>query len=238
MNKVFEYDSTIITHRTINTEEIEGTDFVFYEDRREVNDDGNIYTRIYIGATSKENIESVTGLNNINDNIKAPKMYEGKANIVAIDKDDYQKVMNGDIHITDTIRYLKDIDYSDDKYILVLWNWGSYKVADLNYKFISIPINFGYIGACVDNERYNLNKLLEKLKNDECVLHREELEITKIPYYNCDYEVGKTKSIEFDYLLSDDIYNEIMNMNMDTYEMKQYILDNIIGAKECEKNNG
>lgn len=232
MNKVFEYDSTLITHRTINTEEIKGTDFVFYEDIREVNENGKSYIKRHKGVTSKENIESVTGLSHISKQVKAPKMYDGIAIVAAIDKDDYQKVMNADIHITDAIKDLKGIDYSEDKYILVLWNWLSYKIADLNYNFISIPIKFRYIDG-VDNKKYNLYDLLEKLKNDERVCHKEKLKITKIPWYN---RIDKrTESIEFNYLLPDNIYNEVIGM--DSFKMKRYILDNIIGAKECEINH-
>ena len=234
MNKVFETTSTVITHRIINTEEIEGTDFVFYIYIREINEDEKSYTKIYKGVTSKENIHAVTGMKDIKDQIKAPKMYNKEAIVAAINKNNYRKVMNGDLHITDAVEDLGCIDYTEDKYILVLWNWGSYKIADLNYNFISIPINFGYVDGCVDNQRYDLNKLIEKLKNDKHVCYRKELKITNIPYYNCDYENGKTKSIEFKYLLPNDIYNEIIGM--DSFMMRQYILRNIIGAKECEIN--
>lgn len=107
MNKVFEYDCEVITHRTINTEEIEGTDFVFYEDIREIFDGGNFLEEVYKGATSKENINSVIAMMNIENIVKAPRMYEKKAIVAAINKDNYQKVMNGDMYIEDAIEYLK-----------------------------------------------------------------------------------------------------------------------------------
>ena len=237
MKKIFEYDYEVITHRTINTEEIKGTDFVFYEDIREVNENGNenFYIKRHKGVTSKENIEAVTGMDDIDDIVKTPKMYEGKAIVAVISKDDYQKLMNGELHITEVVQYLKNIDYSEDKYILVLYNWMSYKIADLNYNFISIPISFDFIDSGVDNYKYDLNKLLKKLKNDEHVCHRENLKISDVPYYISDYEDRITKVIEFKYLLPNDIYNEIVNM--DSYTIKKYILDNIIGAKEYEINH-
>lgn len=234
MNKVFEYDCEVITHRTINTEEIEGTDFVFYEDIREIVQNGNFCTEVYKGVTSKENINSVIGLGDIENIVKTPRMYEKKAIVAAINKDNYQKVMNGDMYIEDAIEHLKNIDYSKNKYVLVLWSWLSNKIADLNYNFISVPIHFGYINGFVDNSKYDLNQLLEKLKNDERVCHRENLKITDIPYYNRDYEEGITKQIEFSYLLTDKEYDDITNINP-TFKVSQYILDNIIGAKECEK---
>lgn len=235
MNKVFEYDCEVITHRTINTEEIEGTDFVFYEDVREVFDGGNFLEEVYKGVTSKENINSVIAMMNIENTVKSPRMYEKKAVVAAINKDNYQKVMNGDMYIEDAIEHLKNIDYSEDKYILVLWNWLSNKIADLKYNFISIPIHFGYLNGFVDNSKYDLNHLLEKLKNDERVCHRENLKITDIPYYNRDYKEGRTKQIKFSYLLTDKEYDDIVNINS-TFKLPQYILNNIIGAKECEKS--
>ena len=234
MNKVFEYDCEVITHRTINTEEIEGTDFVFYEDVREIFDSGNFLEEVYKGVTSKENINSVIAMMNIENIVNAPRMYEKKAVVAAINKDNYQKVMNGDMYIGDAIEHLKNINYSEDKYILVLWNWLSNKIADLNYNFISIPIYFGYLNGSVDDSKYDLNHLLEKLKNDERVCHRENLKITDIPYYNRDYEERRTKQIKFSYLLTDKEYNDIVNINP-TFKAVQYILNNIIGAKECEK---
>lgn len=235
MNKVFEYDCEVITHRTINTEEIEGTDFVFYEDVREIVQNGNFCTEVYKGVTSKENINSVIGLGDIENIVKAPRMYEKKAIVAAINKDNYQKVMNGDMYIEDAIEHLKNIDYSKNKYVLILWSWLSNKIADLDYNFISIPIHLGYMNGFVDNSKYDLNQLLEKLKNDERVCHRENLKITDIPYYDRDYEERRTKQIEFSYLLTDKEYDDIANINP-TFKSSQYILDNIIGAKECEKS--
>lgn len=237
MKKVFEVTTTKTTYRTVNIEEIEGTDFVYYEDVRSINEDGNFYVKRYKGITSKENVNEykLKGLDFINDTVKSPKMYEKKAMVAAIDREDFEHVIHGYKHITDVIQYLKDIDdfMNNEKYILVLWNWMSNKIADLNYNFISIPISFGYIDGAVDNFYYDLNKLLNKLKKDPNVCNKENLKISDIPYYNCDYEDGRTKSIEFKYLLPYDIYDEIMSKNLASNTIRNYILKEVIGAEEC-----
>lgn len=237
MNKIFEITTTKTTYRSVNIEEIEGTDFVYYEDERSINEDGNSYIEKYKGITSKENIDEykLKGLDFIKDIVKAPKMYEKKAVVAAIDKDDFKYVLNGNMHISDAIQNLKNTDdfINNEKYMLVLWNWQSHKIADLNYNFISIPISFGYIDGCVDNYNYDLDKLLDKLKNDSNVCNKENLKISDIPYYNCNYEEGRTKFISFKYLLSNDKYNELISKNLDYYTVRDYILKEIICAEEC-----
>lgn len=234
MKETFTFDSTIITHRVVNTKEIEGTDFVFYEDCRVINEDGISRTEVYKGITSLENIKNITGIKAVETKVKAPKMYKGTAIVAAIEKSDYEKLRAGDLHITDAVKQVKDINDLDDTYILVLYNVGSQRIADLNYKFISIPIHFGYIGTEVDNSQYNLIKLLEKLKNDKHVCHRDQLKISNIPYYN--RIEGREKCIEFDYLLPDDVYNTLASEEI--INGRVYILDNIIGAKEFKKPKG
>lgn len=164
-------------------------------------------------------------------------MYEEIAKVAAIDKNDFQNILNGSMFIEDAVKCLNNIDdfMNKDKYILVLWNWLSYEIADLNYNFISTPISLDYMNGCIDNENYDLNKLLEKLKKDKNVLDREDIKITNIPYYNC--YCGRTETIKFKYLLPDDIYNKIEEMNLDYFLKYKYIVDEIIGAKECRKEN-
>lgn len=239
MNEIFETTTTKITHRIVKTKELEGTDFVYYEDIRNINEDGNSYIKQYKGITSKENIDicNLKGLDFIENTVKAPKMYEEIAKVAAINKNDFQNVLNGSMFIEDVVKHLKNIDdfMNKDKYILVLWNWLSYKIADLNYNFISTPISLDYINGGIDNKNYDLHKLLEKLKKDKNVLNRKDIKITNIPYYNCDY--GSTETIKFKYLLPNDIYIKIEEMNLDYFLRYKYIVDEIIGAKECRKEN-
>lgn len=231
MKTVYEFDSTLITHREIHVNNIENTDFVFYEDVRDVVNNGSMSKKICKGITSVKNIQRVKGLNPIDIYVNAPRMYGKHAVVTAIKKETFERVKAGLVYILDAIEEINDVNYLDDKYMIVLWNWESHKIADLNYNFISIPITFNYIDGCVDDGHYDLDKLLEKLKNDPNVCNPSDLKIKDIPYYNC-YE-GHTQFISFKYLLSTADYNKVMNM--DYFAMRKYVLDNIIGAKKFEK---
>ena len=230
MKMIMQTDVVIKTHRMIEIEEIEGTDFAFYTDTRNIDTNGEKRIEVIKNITSMENLISVKGLDKINDVVSAPKMYEGKAVIVAIHKDNFKLVLEGKKHITDVVEKLSAKSYPiPEDYMLALWNWGSYKLADLSYDFISLPIAFGYIDGSVDNETYDLEKLLEKLKNDDNVVDKENLSISSIPYYNA-YE-GKDKSIEFSYLVPTEIYQKVACM--DSYTSHKYILEELIGAEKC-----
>lgn len=232
-NKILDTEIVVKTHRVIEAQEIPGTDFVYYEDIKEINKNGEKHTEKNTGFTSKENIASVSELNPISWKIKAPKMYDKMATIAAIKKSNFNSVLKGKKHITEVIEPANEISYPvTEDYMLVLWNGASHKIANLNYDFISIPISFGYIDGSIDNEIYNLDKLLDILKNDEHVVNRENLTISNIPYYNCDEY--KNKSIEFLYLLPQDIYEK--TSSMDSFLIHKYILENVIGADICKLN--
>lgn len=145
---------------------------------------------------------------------------------MAIAKKDFQQVLNGEKHITDIIENTQINDLSfpiSNDYMLVLWNWKSYKIADLFYNFIPLPIHLNYMNGTVDNERYDLEKLLKKLKEDEHVINRENLKITNIPYYNAEEDINQT--IDFLYLLDKEDYQK--TATMDNLFSTYYILDKI-----------
>lgn len=234
MKKLMEWTVTVKTNRKINVEEIEGTDFAFYEDVREIDTDGEKEVKIIKGVTSKENLNKVQGLDFINDVVYAPKMYDKKAVVATIKKSDFNLVLKGKKHISEAIDWqcLVRLPTSEDC-MMVLWNSSSHTIADLNYNFIPIPIRLGYMDGCVHNGYYKLNKLLNKLKTDDCVVDRESLQISSIPYYN--REDDKDKSIEFKYLLPTDIYERVIQM--DCFERSFYIINEIIKAGDCRKKN-
>lgn len=155
-------------------------------------------------------------------------MYKGKATIEVITKSDLEKVQRGEVHISDVIyqRKHKVKPVKDDE-MLVLWNSGNEKIAYLSGDYIPLPIHIGYIEGNLDNGAYDLQKVLELLKDNKHVLNRENLEIIPIPYYNC-YD-GQNKSIECKYLPDHDDYQTIMSL--DYSDRKYYVLDELIGAK-------
>lgn len=226
MKKLVESKSVVEINRRIEIEEINGTDFAYYVDTKEIETNGVFEKKIQKGVTSMENLKAVKEMEKINDIVVAPKMYEKDAIIVAIAKKDFQQVLNGEKHITDIIENTQINDLSfpiSNDYMLVLWNWKSYKIADLFYNFIPLPIHLNYMNGTVDNERYDLEKLLKKLKEDEHVINRENLKITNIPYYNAEEDINQT--IDFLYLLDKEDYQK--TATMDNLFSTYYILDKI-----------
>lgn len=226
MKKLVESKSVVEINRRIEIEEINGTDFAYYVDTKEIETNGVFEKKIQKGVTSMENLKAVKEMEKINDIVVAPKMYEKDAIIVAIAKKDFQQVLNGEKHITDIIENTQINDLSFpilNDYMLVLWNWKSYKIADLFYNFIPLPIHLNYMNGTVDNERYDLEKLLKKLKEDEHVINRENLKITNIPYYNA--EEDRNQTIDFLYLLDKEDYQK--TATMDNLFSTYYILDKI-----------
>ena len=232
MKKLIEIETIIKTNRRIDIEKIEGTDFAYYTDTREINTDGNVEVKTYYGITSLENLKSVKGLEKIEDKVFAPKMYEGYACVAAINKQNFKEVLSGEKHISEVVENISTLTFPiSNNYLLVLWNWGSYKIADLNYDFISIPIHLNYMNGGVDNEKYDLDKLLKKLKKDKHVINRENLKITNIPYYNVEEERDQT--IDFLYLFDKEDYQEVAEMS--NLSLEYYVLDKIIQADDCRK---
>ena len=232
MKKLIETETVIKTKRRIDIEKIEGTDFACYVDTREINTDGIVETTVDKGITSLENLKAVKGLEKIEDKVSAPKMYEGYACVAAINKQNFKDVLIGKKHISDVIEDVSNLSFPiSNDWLLVLWNWGSYKIADLNYDFISIPIHLNYMNGGVDNEKYDLEKLLKKLKKDKHVINRENLKITNIPYYNAEEERNQT--IDFLYLLDKEDYQKVAEIS--SLSLVYYILDQIIKADDCRK---
>lgn len=226
MKKLVESKSVVEINRRIEIEEINRTDFAYYVDTKEIETNGVFEKKIQKGVTSMENLKAVKEMEKINDIVVAPKMYEKDAIIVAIAKKDFQQVLNGEKHITDIIENTQINDLSfpiSNDYMLVLWNWKSYKIADLFYNFIPLPIHLNYMNGTVDNERYDLEKLLKKLKENEHVINRENLKITNIPYYNAEEDINQT--IDFLYLLDKEDYQK--TATMDNLFSTYYILDKI-----------
>ena len=210
--------------RTIDVEKIENTDFYFYKDTRVIDD--NI--SYMFGATIKDNINKVNGLDKISNEIPASRMYAGKAYIVMISNDNLSNVVNGKKHITDK-DVVEMVKYPlPDNYKLILWNPSAFEIADLNYNFIPLPITFDYF--YINNGNYDLSILLNLLNKDDKVLNRDNLEVKTIPYYN--QTEDETQYIPFKYLPSQDDYDKMIDLKP-RYKCR-YILDNIMNIKDAK----
>lgn len=234
MKKVYETEIVTKINRVIEMKRIEKTNFAFYTDTRIINKNGKEERITYKGISSVENINKAKDLDDVNTKIPVSNMYEKKAKVVILSKKALSDVYAGKKHISEIVEYYtENRPYNKDEDILALWNLCAYELADLDYNFIPLPIQFGYLEGGVSEDKYNLNSLLEKLKLDPYVINKESLQITDIPYYNS-YE-GHTKSIEFLYLPSKELWNEMKKDNKlrNTQAMRKYILNEIINVKDC-----
>lgn len=217
--------------RTINIIPITGTDFCKYIDETIMLDTitNKKDVKTIRGITSKENIDNVCNLEPIASTVSAPKMYGGKAIIAGITESNLNLVRNGHKHITDAIQMIDESNYDSNDLKFILFNGGSNEICDLNYNFISLPIHLDYIDGTVDNEHYDLEKLLTILQNDDHVMNKDKLQISNIPYYNATSDCNQT--INFLYLMDDQTYTKCIDM--DPYYLREYILSELIGADDC-----
>jgi len=237
MKKTFEFNTTISTHREINIKEIPDTNFIYFEDTRTINQNGEIDTKKWSGVTSKENIEKVQGQEPINRMVFTPIMKDHTARIVAFPKKQLEDVQKGILKVESLIR---NYAYNPETYplpeseMLALWNPPSGKLTDLQNNFISLPIHFSdnYMLSKMENNTYDLEKLLKHLQEDPNVLNKENLSIIDVPY--C------PKTIDFQYLLPTDEYQQLMEfLNLaNRGEMRNYILTEYIKLdKFLQKEN-
>lgn len=91
-------------------------------------------------------------------------------------------------------------------------------------------ISFDYINGSIDNENYDLEKLLDFLKTKDNIQLKFNT-ILNIPYYNC--EEGRNQFIAFDYIPTDKEYNELKKCS-DSWIMRKNILNNL-GINQFKK---
>lgn len=225
----------ITIERTIEMRQIENTEFAWYEDYRYIMN--NSYDtpefegiKRITGITSIENIKNTVRLDDIDDKFDAPRMKGGQAVIAMITQKDLDDVQQCRLDIDDAIQSSHSIDISQllsDDNLIVIWNSESQIIADLNFKFIPLPIHFSYHQGYVTNKYYDLTGLLNQVKRDNHVC-QNDVHIWDIPYQ---YSTLKEHSyISFDYLLSQEDYNE--HYDYTTEHMRDYILTEKLHADD------
>lgn len=235
MNNFIQNEVIIKTKRNLSIEQINDTNFYAFVDNFESISNGVITKKTCFGITSLDNLNKVKNLEPVNTRIKNNKLYLGSGFIVAINKENFKKVLSGNLYITEVIEEITQEIYKSNEYEFIIWNSASYKALDLYENFISLPIYFSYIDGGIDNSNFELDKLLEVLKHDKNVCDKENLKISYIPSYNCDK--GRDKTIEFKYLLPTDVYEKVESLKLDTFDKQNYIIKNIISTKNCFTEN-
>lgn len=222
--KMKSIDVTI--NRIIETKKIENTRFFVFRDIQSI--DGNVISKIE-GVALEDQINSTDGISKIDTKVEVQEDSEYYAFPMVIKNEDMEKVMAGKAHITDRIESPTFKTATSKDYQLILFQSATYNIFDLNLNPKAIPVHLDYINGQVDDAHYDLEKLLQILKNNSRVIDKENLSISDIPVYNQDVA---TRTIDLKVLLSDAEYAEYITK--DYYDKYEYIL-NVLGADSCRK---
>lgn len=204
--KVVERNLSIVKH--INDKYV-----LFKDENKTTVDGGKAYVSSVYGVTTIDKLMRVRGydevpykINIVGDKTKEPYI------VMSIPTDDLEKLKKGVIHFGNYDFPLGIEDNSDTDMVYVLVRDYDFTMRDMDEKLIPLPINLSYINGSLDNEHYDLEKVLEIIKanpsrfvttvGDDASL----IEIDNIPYYNADED--RTKTIECKYLPTDEEYNE------------------------------
>lgn len=213
--KIVERNLSIVKH--INDK------YVLFKDENKITlDNGKPKVTSLYGVTTIEQLMSVRGDKEVPQRIIIPDDSKKEPYfVVLIPIDDLEKLKNGVLHFSNyNFPYSVDeISGTDMVYVLV--RTYDFTLRDMDEKLIPLPINLNYIDGCLDNEHYNLDKVLEIIKANPSRFVNVDggdaslIKIENFPYYNAgEY---KTKFIDCKYLPTDEEYNEFVYRGRDGY---------------------
>lgn len=231
--KIVERNISIVKH--INDKYV-----LFKDENKTTLDNGKPNVSSVYGVTTIDQLMSVRGDNAVPQHIIIPNDSKKEPYFVAlIPSEDLKKLKNGVIHFAH-YNFLYSVDENsagaDMTYVLVR-NY-DYTLRDMDEKLIPLPITLNYIDGNLDNEYYDLDKVLEIIKANPSRFVTVDggdaslIKIENIPYYNADD--NKTKFIDCKYLPTDEEYNEYVYRDGDSYfSLYNKILDKWFS--ECKK---
>ena len=103
---------------------------------------------------------------------------------------------------------------------------------DLNFNFVSLPIQMDYVMTRLTNAEYDLDEALVKIKDCPYVLFKDGVFITDIPYYNASDD--EDLKIDFYILLPQDKYEKYRSFE-NSWDANDYILSGVIGISRNTK---
>ena len=229
MSKIIEQ----ITKTTVEytKKEIEGTNFVkWYATVTEITNGVTNVTK-NCGICDISVFEEHNSIEPISNKIIVDGFYRKQGVFAVIQKSELEKVMNCEKHISEVIEQLTVDNIDDPNYAVVLWGWGAHQLMNLKKEFIPVPIHFDYLTGSLSNEYYDLEDAVDKIKNSPYTLRKSEVEIKRIPYYNC--TETSNLQIEFYTMLPLDLYRQYqgLKMNMSSYAAERFVLEEIYGLK-------
>lgn len=187
--------------------------------------------------TTMDNVEKVQGLERISTDIYVEGIYQNKATLCMISKSDWNLLFQAKVHISDIVKDMNVDVFNEDDYMMVLFDYGSYELLDLNKEYIPIPIHINYeIGnGRMTNGIYDLKKVMKLLEDKDIILginrfkkDIETLEIQSIPYYNVDG--NHTHELSFWFVPSKEVFTE--GQKIGTYERSMYMFLKTFNIKQ------
>lgn len=156
-------------------------------------------------------------------------MYQEYAKVCLIDREKYKALMRAEYHITEVVEDFDNEKYDADKYMAVLFNWGSHTVADLDGNFIPIPVHVDYIEANMSDEYYDLKKVLSKIAGDSCIVSPKKLEIKDIPSYNS--TPWASKYLDFYFIPNVNVYEAAQTQGLGSVA---YMIKHTFDIEDCK----
>lgn len=230
-----EYIETRITKRNINVEPFMG-EIMKVIDTFVTTTNGVTTTKTNIIYTTLENVEKVNGLETISRDVFIEDAYNNKACVCMIKKENWDLLFQAKKHISEIVEYFDSTIYNEDEYMLVLFNFSSYELFDLNKEYIPIPIHidYDYSNGRMSNGKYDLEKVKKILKDKDIILgvnkygdDIETLEITNIPYYNATEH--NYCELNFWFVPSKELYTKAQKLN--SFEKSIYMFLNTFNVK-------
>lgn len=121
---------------------------------------------------------------------------------------------------------------NNDNWGLYIYDNCSWSLFDYNGEELPKGIFFSYIDACVDNSNYDLEEMLELLKNRNDVVFKDnQNKILSIPSYNCNRYTHSY--LEFLWIPNPETFKKVKEFR-DSYNRYNYIIENIFGLTRRE----
>lgn len=210
----------------IESKKIEGTPFVkWYGTQTEyIGDKVNISKDC--GICTVTSFDALSGVEFPKNGMLIGDVHSSFGYFMAIEQEDMVAVMRCEKHITDVLKPIMSENIDSDKYDFYIFISATHQLMDLNFNFVSLPIQMDYVMTRLTNAEYDLDVALTKIKACPYVFNPDNVKITDIPYYNASDD--EDLKIDFYIILPQDKYEKYRSFE-NSWDANEYILNEIIG---------
>ena len=221
---------TKIITAEFTSKEIPDTGFSKWYMNKTIEADGQSHTSQFCGIGRTADVEAWNSVEVPGWNIKIEGAYRNYAVPAAISKEKYEKMLKAELHVTEVIEAVDMNSIDSDDYILCMWNVGSHELFDFNERYIPYPIPIDYMDF-VSNANYDLEAMIDKLKNSPYVIEADKLSVQRIPYYNA--SAHSTLHVPFHVLLNNEDFQKFQQTRRkDLFRAKKFIIKDVLGLVE------